>query len=201
MKRLHRPDLFAWSAFDEARNIDFNSVVWVRPTGNVVFDPLPMSEHDRAHLDSLGQVAWIVVTNSDHLRATDELALATGALVAGPAGERGQLDLPVSRWLADGDELVPGLQTVALSGSKTPGELAMVLDQTTLLTGDLIRAHVPGELMILPDPKLQDKTAACASLRRLADLPGITAVLVGDGWPIFRDGQARLQDLAVRLGV
>ena len=74
MKQLHRPDLYAWSVFDEARNIDFNSYVWVRPEGNVVFDPLPMSPHDRAHLDALGGVALIVVTNSDHLRASRELA-------------------------------------------------------------------------------------------------------------------------------
>ena len=53
--------------------------------------------------------------------------------------------------------------------------------------------------MMLPDPKLSDKTAAVASVRRLAELDGIEAVLVGDGWHIFRDGQARLRDLAATL--
>ena len=36
MKRLHRPHLFGWSVFNEDRNIDFHSTVWVRPEGNVV---------------------------------------------------------------------------------------------------------------------------------------------------------------------
>ena len=64
MKRLHRPDLYGWSRFDEDRNIDFHSVLWVRPEGNVLIDPLPLSVHDRAHLESLGSASIIVITNS-----------------------------------------------------------------------------------------------------------------------------------------
>ncbi len=88
MKMLHRDDLYAWSGFDEARNIDFNSYLWARPAGAVVVDPMPVSAHDLAHIGELGKVAWIVITNSDHVRAAAELAEATGALIAGPAGER-----------------------------------------------------------------------------------------------------------------
>src|SRR5690606_35386635 len=50
MKLLYRPDLYAWSRFDEARNIDFHSVLWVREGGNVVIDPLPLSAHEQARL-------------------------------------------------------------------------------------------------------------------------------------------------------
>ena len=59
MKQHHRPDLFGWSVFDPDRDIDFHSVVWVRKKGNVVIDPLPMSDHDRAHLESLGGAALV----------------------------------------------------------------------------------------------------------------------------------------------
>ena len=48
MKRLHRNDIYGWSVFDEGRNIDFHSVLWVRPGGNIAIDPLPLSEHDLA---------------------------------------------------------------------------------------------------------------------------------------------------------
>ena len=68
MKKLHRSDLFGWSSFDEDRNLDFHSVLWVRDGGNVAIDPLPLSDHDREHLEQLGSVTTIVVTNSDHLR-------------------------------------------------------------------------------------------------------------------------------------
>ncbi len=53
MKKLHRPEFFGWSRFDEARNIDFHSLLWVRPGGNVLVDPLPLSPHDEAHLAAL----------------------------------------------------------------------------------------------------------------------------------------------------
>jgi glyoxylase-like metal-dependent hydrolase (beta-lactamase superfamily II) len=199
MKSLHRPDLYAWSAFDPERNVDFNSVAWIRPGGNVLIDPVPLSAHDRVHLEGLGGAAWIVVTNSDHVRDAPSIAADTGARLAGPAAERDAFPLACQRWLHDGEELVPGLLALELQGSKTPGELALLLDQTTLITGDLIRAHRAGSLMLLPDAKLKDRAAAVASLQRLLQHERIDSVLVGDGWSLFHDGHRHLRALAERL--
>lgn len=199
MKSLHRPDLFSWSVFDEARDVDFHGLLWTRPGGNVLIDPLPLSEHDQRHLDALGGAAHIVVTNSDHTRATAALAARYGASVCGPAGEENAAPFPCDRWLGDGDVVVPGLVALALHGSKTPGELALLLEHTTLITGDLVRAHRAGSLMLLPDGKLSDRRAAVESVRRLAAFPGIEAVLVGDGWQVFRGGGAMLCELAASL--
>ncbi len=201
MKLLHRPDLFCWSEFNTERNIDFHSIAWIRLEGNVLVDPLPLSDHDWTHLQSLGGAEWIVVTNSDHIRASLEIAEKTGAQIAAPGGEKDTFPIPVRRWLVDGDVVVPGLSSVALHGSKTPGELALVLEETTLITGDLVRAHQAGSLMLLPDGKLVDRSLAIASVRRLAQLSTIEAVLVGDGWQIFHDGHIRLQQLIDRLEI
>jgi Metallo-beta-lactamase superfamily len=195
VKRLHRPDLLGWSRFDEGRNIDFHSVLWVRPGGNVAIDPLPLTEHDRRHVESLGGVAIIVVTNSDHVRAAVELASATGARVLAPAAERERFPIACDGTLGDGDEVVSGLTALALDGSKTPGELALLLEGSTIITGDLVRAHRGGGLDLLPDAKLVDRGRALASVRRLAELPAVDAVLVGDGWPVFRDGGRALREL------
>lgn len=200
MKSLHRPDLFCWSTFDESRNVDFHGWAWVRPDGNVLIDPLPLTPHDARHLDELGGASWIVVTNSDHTRAAKELAHTLGARLAGPAAERETFPFPCDRWLTEGDELVPGLRVRTFDGSKTPGELALLIDDTTLVTGDLIRAHRGGSLMLLPDAKLGDKARAVASVRKLVtESPAIDAVLVGDGWPVFRNGHQRLAELAASL--
>lgn len=199
MKRLHRPDLFGWSVFDEARDLDFHSVVWVREGGNVVVDPLPLSRHDRRQLDRKGPVGHIVVTNSDHARVAEALAIECEALLWGPAAERDVFPFECDEWVEDGQEIVPGLVALALGGSKTPGELALLLDGTTLITGDLVRAPVGGRLALLPDDKLADREAALTSVRRLADLPNLEAVLVGDGWPVFRDGGRAVRELAVAL--
>lgn len=196
MKLLHRPDLFSWSTFDTSRNIDFHGLAWIRPGGNVLIDPLPMSEHDVAHLTALGGAKHIVITNSDHTRAAQGLAKHFDSELYGPAGERDSFPFSCARWLRDGDEVVAGLQARELRGSKTAGELALVLEQTTLITGDLVRAHQGGRLNLLPDAKLQSREEALASIARLLrEHPRIEAVLVGDGWPVFRDGAARLSEL------
>jgi hypothetical protein len=101
--------------------------------------------------------------------------------------------------LRDGDEVVPGLSCLALEGSKTPGELALVLEGSTLITGDLVRAHEGGRLTMLPAPKLEDRALATREVLRLAALPNIEAVLVGDGWPVFRHGGEALRELAASL--
>lgn len=195
MKQLHRPDLFGWSEFNPDRNIDFHSVVWVREGGNVVIDPLPMGDHDRAHLDALGGAAIIVVSNSDHIRDSAALCARTGARLLGPAGEKDAISVEFDWWVNDFEDIVPGLRAIALEGSKTPGELALILEGKTLITGDLIRAHEGGRLRLLPDAKLADKSRALESLRRLVELGPFDAVLPGDGWPVFRDGQTLLEAL------
>jgi hypothetical protein len=195
MKSLHRSDLYAWSTFDAERNVDFNSIAWIRSEGNVLVDPLPLSDHDWKHLQSLGGAAYIVITNSDHLRDAQEIALKTGAQVMGPRAEQTTFPVQCDRWLKEGDEVVPGLCVLELHGSKTPGELALLLDDLTLITGDLVRAHKANALMLLPETKLADKEAAIASVQRLADLEQIETVLVGDGWPVFQNGHLHLQKI------
>jgi glyoxylase-like metal-dependent hydrolase (beta-lactamase superfamily II) len=199
MKSLHRPDLYGWTYFNPTRNIDFNGVAWIRPGGNILIDPVALSNHDWNHLESLGGVAWIVLTNSDHVRSAQEIAKQTYAKIAGPVGEKDNFPIRCDRWLADGEELVPGLKVIELQGSKTSGELALLLEETTLITGDLVRAHKAGMLTILPNEKLVNREQAIASVQRLAELPQVETVLVGDGWSVFRDGRDRLKELVATL--
>lgn len=197
MKSLHTPELFSWAVFDTARNVDFNGHLWLGPSGAIAFDPMPLSEHDVAHIDALGGVSEVLLTNADHVRAAAFVQQRWGATLSAPAAER---DLPeltaltIHRWLAPGDVLPSGIRCVAMEGSKTPGELAFLLPGGVLITGDLIRGQRAGVLNLLPDPKLKDKAAALRSVGAAADLP-ITAVLVGDGQSVFRDGTARLREL------
>lgn len=148
---------------------------------------------------SLGSIAWIVITNSDHVRAAPEIVQLTGARLAGPGAEKDTFPIRCDRWLSDGEELISGLKVLEMKGSKTPGELALLLEETTLITGDLVRAHQAGSLMILPDAKLQNRAEAVASVRRLAQISSINTVLVGDGWSVFRDGSQLLKELAAIL--
>lgn len=196
MKRLHRADLFTWSLYDEAQQVDFNGFLWKRPGGNVLVDPVPLSDPDQRHLAALGGAAWIVITNSFHVRASWEIAARFGARLLGPRAEQEDFPVACERWLADGDEPFPGLVVRELHGSKTPGELALVLHETTAIFGDVVRAHQAGSLMLLRREKLRDPTQVVSSLRRFRALhPGVAHVLVGDGWCAFRQGGVMVDEL------
>jgi glyoxylase-like metal-dependent hydrolase (beta-lactamase superfamily II) len=195
MKRLHRRNLYCWSVFNERLDIDFNSFAWVHERGNVLVDPLPLSPHDRQHLKDLGGAAWIVLTNSSHVRAARELAAELGCRIAGPSAEQKDFPIPCDRWLKEGDEVHPGLRVLELEGSKTPGELALMLEDTTLIAGDLLRSHRAGELMLLKQEQgLKDAAKAVASLRKVLAFPRLEALLLGDGWSVFRDGRKLLEE-------
>ncbi|OQK16608.1 MBL fold metallo-hydrolase [Methyloprofundus sedimenti] len=195
MKQLHRKDLFGWSEFNQERNLDFHSVLWVREQGNVLIDPLALSDHDFKHLQALGGANIIVITNSDHCRDAKNIATRTGAKIFGPAGEQENFPVSCDRWITDNEEIVPGLIAYQLEGSKTPGELALILENSTLITGDLIRSHVAGELCLLPNAKLTDRALAQQSVTRLASLSAIDTVLTGDGWPVFKHAGSALKHL------
>lgn len=199
MKALHKPNLYSWSVFDEERNLDFHSVLWTSPHGNVAIDPLPLSEHDRSHVEALGGIQDIVITNSDHLRGAAELAGISGARVWGPRLELDKLQPLGGRGVGDGEQPVAGLEVFELHGSKTPGELAILIEHHTLVVGDLVRGHRAGRLNLLPDAKLEDRKQALGSLRRLTELSSIEAVLVGDGWPVFHGGRHALNALLIEL--
>lgn len=195
MKLLHKNNLFCWTQFDEDRNIDFHSYLWVRPEGNVIFDPLPLTSHDENHLNALGNVSYIIISNSDHIRNAEVLAEQTGAEVWGPAGEKASFPIQCAKWLSESKSVIDGLDVYSLNGSKTEGELAFIVEGHTLITGDLIRAHSGGKLCMIPDAKLQDVKQARASVKRLALIKGIDAILPGDGWPVFNNGEQALLSL------
>jgi Metallo-beta-lactamase superfamily len=195
MKRLHRDDCFGWSVFQESLDLDFNSVAWVRSAGNILIDPMPMTPHDLHHLEVLGGAAAIVLTNSAHVRGSVALAAHFKAKVYGPAAERSTFPCACDHWLSDGDEVVAGLRAFALDGSKTPGELCLILQHTTLITGDLVRGHRAGAINLLPDAKLTDRASALASLARLPGRQRLDTILVGDGWNLFHDAAHQLEAL------
>jgi len=191
--------MFQWSAFDAARNVDFHGTLLVLPTGNLVFDPMPLSEHDAAHVASLGGVAWVNISNADHVRAAADFKARFGAQIGAPAAEMlhpAYGGLEVDYWFG-GDELLEcGVRMVPMAGSKTKGEVAFVMPGgDTIVTGDLVRSHQGGSLNLLPEPKLSDRAAALASVRSLLELPELRHVVVGDGYPVFHLGREALTSL------
>jgi hypothetical protein len=199
VKQLHRSDLFNWSEFNEERNIDFNGTLWLSPAGNVLIDPVTLTEHDINHLESLGGAAHVIITNSDHVRDAAKILLITGAKCWGPAAEKEDFPISCDGWLSEEEQPIKGIEVFCLNGSKTPGELALLIDNKTLVTGDLIRSHEGGHLRILPEEKLQNRELALKSIKRMASITNIQAVIPGDGWPVFNYGHEALLTLSQEI--
>ena len=56
----------------------------MRPDGNILIDPVPMSDADKEHLTALGGAKSIVLTNADHEREATTFQEWTGADVIVP---------------------------------------------------------------------------------------------------------------------
>ena len=158
-----------------------------------------MNEHDENHLDSLGGAAHLIITNSDHVRDSERILLFTGAKCWGPFAEKEQFPFYCDDWLKDGDKPVSNIEVFCMEGSKTPGELAILIDNTTLVTGDSIRSHEGVRLCMLPDENLQNRELAVNSIKRIAAIKSIEAVITGDVWPIFKNGHDALVKLSEKL--
>ena len=192
MKQTVFEDIYTWSVFSPERQIDFNGHLWIRPEGNVLFDPVAMSAGDLEQFDAMGGAAWNVLTNRDHERQADLFRQRSGARIVLHADDAPQLQCEPDRQLADDEEIVPGLQAIRLRHGKSPGELALYWrDKKLVLVGDLVVGAPLGRFTLLMDEKLADPVAAALELRRLLALD-FDAVLVGDGHSIVRDARRQL---------
>ena len=110
---------------------------------NVLID-LSLNEHDENHLEASER--HIIITNSD-CRDSERILLFTGAKMLGTFGEK---KMPFYCDDLERREIIlNNIEVFCIEGSKTPGELAILIDKTTLVTGDIIRSHEGGRLCML----------------------------------------------------
>lgn len=198
MKRLIFDDIYSWSIFSEARQIDFNGHLWVRPEGNILIDPVPMIDSDLDQFDKLGGAALIVITNRDHERAAQTFHERTGAKVVVHEADAAELTVPADRQIGDGENIVPGLRVIHLRHGKSPGEIALYFSEKRLvLAGDLIVGEPIGAFTLLADEKLTHPPRAALELRKILAL-SFDAILVGDGHSILQDARQRLVECLQR---
>ncbi len=193
MKQTRLNGLHYWGEFQADRRIDFNGFFWRRPYGNVLIDPMGASAVARAVVTDAGGARWILLTNADHWRSTDDWRELTGAEIAAPAAERarfGPAAERVSHWFDDKHslpaELAEDVVPTLIHGGKSEAEAAFRLAPIeALVFGDVVRSHISGELRLLPDEKLTDLDEVRRTLPRDLIKP-LNALLLGDGDCLFR---------------
>jgi glyoxylase-like metal-dependent hydrolase (beta-lactamase superfamily II) len=198
MKRLLLDNFYSWSVFSEQRQIDFSGHLWVREAGNVVIDPVAISDGDLSQLLELGGAALIVATNRDHARMSAFFSDQTGAEVLAHEADATSFTFAIDRQLTDGEDVVPGMKVVHMRHGKSPGEIALVWpDLRAAFVSDLVWGGPSGSLSFLPDEVLADPPRAALELRRLLAYPEVETILVGDGDSIFGNGRERLLECLV----
>lgn len=189
------PGILTWPWFSQRQGYDFNGYLIRHAAGNVAVDPVEMSEDVLEEIGREG-VTRIVLTNRNHFRAAGRLRERTGARVAihpDDAEFARKNGVAPDDALAYG-EIVAGFEVLDASG-KSPGEIALWdAARRLLIVGDACVGKPPGALALLPAKVIDDLPRLQQSLLRLAALPA-EAVLVGDGAPVLRGGQAALAEL------
>jgi glyoxylase-like metal-dependent hydrolase (beta-lactamase superfamily II) len=203
MKATAIEDLFLWSVYQADRRIDFNGFYWRRPSGGILFDPMPLREESAAWLrDQNGAVSWILLTNADHLRDALALREAFGARIIAPETDREALAGCADDWYGTAsplpEELLSNIEVRWLYGGKTPAEAVLILPALrAILFGDAVRSHESGVLRLLPDAKLEDRSRLVADLADLRQVD-FDAVLLGDGDCLFTGARVAFVEFADR---
>jgi len=120
MKRLSLDNFYSWSVFSEQRQIDFRGHLWIREEGNVVIDPVAISDSDLSQLMELGGAAVIVATNRDHARMSVFFREQTGAEVLAHEDDVASFSFAIDRQIVDGEELVPGRRSSTFATARVP---------------------------------------------------------------------------------
>jgi glyoxylase-like metal-dependent hydrolase (beta-lactamase superfamily II) len=190
------PGILTWPWYSERHGYDFNGYLFLHPAGNLAVDPV---DPPAGVFDELAriEVARILLTNRNHVRASAELRRRTGARVAiHPAdaayarSQGTEIDDPLSV----GERIGPFL--VVDAEGKSPGEIALHWPERRLLVvGDACVGKPPGECALLPASVMDDPAALRQTLARLARTIDFDALLLGDGAPILSGGRAALERL------
>ncbi len=188
--KLNIPGGWMWSAWQPDRGMCFNSYAFQTPgengaAGAVAVDPLPVDEEALQWMASIGGIHTIVITNSDHQRASEALRERFGSKI---------IDRPQS-----GDQLFPGAYALPIAHGKGD-EFAIHLPAAkAAVIGDALIGAPAGALSLLPDAKLADPDRFVPALRALWALR-LDALLLCDGQPIFSGADAALAALLESRG-
>ena len=186
--------LWLWQAYDPAVKSDLFASAVKNVAGLFLIDPIPLAPAPLAELMAHGQVAGVLVTNSNHSRAAAAFAGRSGATVfaAGPvSAELGEGKIQVIA----GGEITTGVTGIPLEGA-APGEIAFhFADQGgTLVIGDALINFEPYGFTLLPAKYCSNQKQMRRSLRQLLDWP-FDRLLFAHGAPILSSARARLETL------
>ena len=187
-------DLFLWQAYDPKVKADLFSSGLVTPAGVLIVDPIPLIESALDELRQIGAIAGIILTNSNHVRASQEFARRFSAPLFAHRDSLGEDKCPFTE-VGDGDRICAAVDVIAIDGA-VPGEIALHYPSNngTLIVGDALINFERRGFSLLPKKYCLDEREMSRSLRKLLDVKS-ERMLFAHGTPILSGATNRLHQL------
>jgi len=202
------PSLLIWQTYDPALKADLFSTAIATRSGSFLVDPIPLADAALTQLLKAGSVSGVIVTNSNHLRASADFADRFSVpIVAHPQTFPGQA-FPgtkvrqsdgLVRWrVGDGSKICDELAVIGIDGAAA-GEIVLhyAPNGGMLIIGDALINFEPYGFTFLPHKYCSNEKEMRRSLRKLLTRKA-ERMLFAHGPPIQSAASARLRQL---LGV
>jgi glyoxylase-like metal-dependent hydrolase (beta-lactamase superfamily II) len=184
-----------WHGFDFAVKAELYSTCLATSEGMYFIDPIPLQSEALGELVGSSRVTGIIVTNSNHHRASAKFAADFSAPIFGH-GEA-FLDQPPLQFrsVADSDKIYDELMAIDIEGA-ADGEIALHYDQDggTFIIGDALINFEPYGFTFLPAKYCSNQKQMRRSLRKLLDYKA-ERILFAHGTPILSGASERLRGL------
>ena len=187
-------DLYVWQAYGPKVKADLFSTALVTPVGVLIIDPIPLAESALDELQQIGAIAGIIVTNSNHVRASQDFARRFSAPLFAHRDSLGEDKGPFAE-VGDGDRICTAVDVIAIDGA-APGEIALhhPSNTGTLIVGDALINFEPQGFSLLPKKYCSDEKEMQRSLQKLLAVKS-QRMLFAHGTPIMSGATDRLRQL------
>ncbi len=189
------PHLALWHGYDPAIKADLYSSCVLTSRGAYLVDPIPLQSEALEELIGSSGVAAIIVTNSNHHRASAQFSGQFSVPIFARAETFSNKTPRELQRVADGDEICDGLGVIGIDGTAA-GEIVLhyASGGGTLIVGDALINFEPYGFTFLPGKYCSDEKEMQRSLRKLLDHKA-ERILFAHGTPILSGASGRLQGL------
>jgi glyoxylase-like metal-dependent hydrolase (beta-lactamase superfamily II) len=186
------PGIFRWAAFSPFHRVELTSHAVLADGGLLMFDPIPLTEEPQARLHVFAGPRALVLTNGNHLRASQAWNARLGARVWSQTPDLFPADLDIGHWSLVNPPPFAGWVAHPLPGG-APGETAFLNAGLSLAVfGDAV-VNLPGRtLELLPDQYCTDPRQLRRSLK---GLPPFERALFAHGQPLHTGASDRIAAL------
>jgi glyoxylase-like metal-dependent hydrolase (beta-lactamase superfamily II) len=184
-----------WHDYDPGIKAELYSTSLSTSEGMYLIDPIPLEKKALDELVGSNCVAGIIVTNSNHYRASARFAEQFGVRVV--ACREASPNNSPRRFgrVADGDKICAELRVIGIEGAAA-GEIALhyLTDGGALIVGDALINFEPYGFTFLPAKYCSNEKEMRRSLQKLLDYEA-ERILFAHGTPILSGTSDRLRCL------